>query len=182
MQPIGQRQVYGAEFLVRQHLAAGFFGWVAWTILRGERRFVDEEQPSGFSKWRLSGIDQTHIVSIAASYQLPWWELEFGAALRYVTGAPTTYAAGGVFDADEGEYDRVNGPVNSQRLPDFFQLDLRVDKRFTFDTWALALFLDLQNATNQQNYEFFTYSYDYSVVAGFPGLPILPVFGLEASF
>ena len=42
--------------------------------------------------------------------------------------------------------------------------------------------LDLQNATNQQNFELFQYSYDFSTVQGFPGLPILPVFGFDASF
>jgi hypothetical protein len=57
-----------------------------------------------------------------------------------------------------------------------------VDKRFTFDTWQLGLFCDLQNATNRQNYEFFTYNYDFTEVQGFPGLPILPVLGAEASF
>ena len=35
---------------------------------------------------------------------------------------------------------------------------------------------------NHTNFEFFQYNYDFTQVQGFPGLPIIPVFGLEASF
>ena len=87
-----------------------------------------------------------------------------------------------MFDADTGRHVRLNGPARGARLPTFFQADVRVDKRFVFDVWALSLFCDVQNATNQQNYEFFTYAYDFSAVQGFPGLPIIPVFGAEATF
>lgn len=177
IQPIGQGRVYGTEVLLRQHLDHGFFGWIAYTLLKSERLFLDELPP----RWRTAPLDQTHIVSIAMSYQLPW-QIELGLALRYVTGNPQTLAIGGVLDTDEAEYLRINGPTLGSRLPAFFQIDARVDKRFVFDLWSLELFLDLQNVTNQQNFELFTWSYDYSDIQGFPGLPILPVFGLEARF
>ncbi len=177
IQPVGEGRVLGSEVLLRQHLDHGLFGWFAYTILRSERRYLDEDPV----RWRLAPLDQTHILSVALSYQLPFG-FELGGALRYVTGNPQTLAIGGIYDADRSRYLRVDGPPLGGRLPGFFQVDLRVDKRFVFDTWALGLFLDLQNATNQANYEFFTYNYDYSEVEGFPGLPILPVFGLEASF
>lgn len=177
IQPVGEGRIFGAELLLRQHLDHGFFGWLAYTLLRSERRYLDEDP----ARWRLAPLDQTHILSVALSYQLPWG-FELGGAVRYVTGNPQTLAIGGIFDADRSRYLRVNGPPLGGRLPAFFQVDVRVDKRFVFDTWALGLFLDLQNATNHTNYELYTYNYDYSEVQGFPGLPILPVFGLEASF
>lgn len=177
VQPVGEGRVFGAEFLLRQHLEHGLFGWIAYTILRSERRYHDEDPV----RWRLASLDQTHILSVAASYQLPWG-FELGAAVRYVSGNPQTLAIGGLYDADRSRYLRVNGPPLGGRLPGFFQLDVRVDKRFVFDTWALGLFVDLQNATNHTNYEFYTYNYDYAEMHGFPGLPILPVFGAEASF
>jgi hypothetical protein len=33
------------------------------------------------------------------------------------------------------------------RLPPFFQLDLRVDRRFVYDRWVLDAYLELVNAT-----------------------------------
>jgi TonB family protein len=177
LQAVGEGRVYGSEVLLRQHLDKGLFGWVAYTLLRSERRSLRDDP----SQWGVATLDQTHILSVAMSYQLPWG-FELGGAVRYVTGNPQTPAAGGLYDADRGRYLRVNGPPLASRLPAFFQVDARVDKRFVFDTWALGLFLDVQNATNHQNFEFFAYSYDYSEVQGFPGLPLLPVFGVEASF
>ena len=193
IQPTGEQRVIGAELLLRQHLdvipgVGGLFGWVAYTLMKAEER---SDAPKGVQNgtaypWTPSDFDQTHILSVAASWQTPAFPVagpfELGFAVRYVTGNPITLVQKGLFDADTSGHRRVSGPYNNARLPPFFQLDVRVDKKFTFDTWALALFLDLQNATNQENYELFQYNYDYSETAGFPGLPILPVFGVEASF
>jgi hypothetical protein len=129
----------------------------------------------------VTAYDQTHILSIAASSELPWG-LELGGAFRYVTGDPVTFAQGGLFDGDTARYAREQGIFRGTRLPAFMQLDVRVDKKFTFDTWSLALSLDVQNATNAQNFELFTYNYNFTAVQGFPGLPIIPVLGAEASF
>ena len=185
IQPIGHERAYGAELLIRQRLDKGFFGWISYTLMRGEERqdatVAVEGDAAKARGWRSTEFDQTHNFSIASSMQLPAG-FEVGLAVRYVTGNPTTFVQAAVFDADDGRYKRVNGPSRSERLPAFFQVDARVDKRFVFDTWALGLYCDLQNATNQQNYELFQYGYDYRVVQGFPGLPIIPVFGAEASF
>ena len=70
----------------------------------------------------------------------------------------------------------------STRLPDFVQLDLRVDKRFVFKSWIFALYLDISNVTNRANVEGYAYSYDFSRRAPVTGLPILPSLGLRASF
>jgi TonB family protein len=183
IQPIGHERAYGAEFLLRQRLDKGLFGWVSYTIMRSEDRI---DQPVGIANvdgrgWRPTEVDQTHNLSIAVSSQLPYG-FELGGAMRVVTGNPATLAQAGMFDADDSRYDRVNGIARASRLPPFFQADVRVDKKFTFDTWSLGLYLDLQNATNYSNFEFFQYNYDFSQIQGFPGLPILPVFGAEASF
>jgi TonB family protein len=181
IQPVGEGRVYGSEVLLRQRLDAGFFGWVAYTLMRAERRYFDEVEEGETPPWYLFSLDQTHILSVAASYQLPWG-FELGAAMRFISGNPETFAAGGIFDADRGRYLSIRGPYLGARLPAFFQLDVRLDKTFTFDTWTLAFFVDVQNATNHTNYEFFQYSYDYARVEGFPGIPFIPVVGMEGAF
>lgn len=196
IQPVGEQRVYGAELLLRQRLDQAqwsqlfgqapwgkSFGWIAYTLMRAENR---GDAPVGVEggepyDWELSDFDQTHIFSLAASTEIPWG-LEVGAAVRFVTGLPDTFAHGGIYDADVSRYRSYDAPYNSSRIPPFFQLDLRVDKRWVFDTWSLAAFLDLQNATNQRNFEFYQYNYDYTQVQGFPGLPIIPVFGVDAKF
>ena len=204
IQATGHGRAFGAEVLLRQQLdktpfagsvadATGLrwgksFGWLAYTLLRSEER---SDKPTGIpdgvaTGWRSTSFDQTHIVSIALSTELPALpgvgSFELGGAFRYVTGNPATLAQGGIYDADTSRSIRVSEPELASRLPDFIQLDLRVDKRWRFATWSLSAFLDLQNATNRQNYELFQYNHDFTEVQGFPGLPILPVFGAEASF
>lgn len=196
IQPVGERRVYGAELLLRQRLDQAqwselfgqapwgkMFGWIAYTLMRAEQR---GDEPVGIEggeayDWEMSDFDQTHIFSLAASTEIPWG-VEVGMALRFVTGFPDTFAVGGSYDADTSRYRSYDAPYNSSRIPPFFQLDLRVDKRWVFDTWSLAAFCDLQNATNQRNFEFYQYNYDYTQVQGFPGLPIIPVVGIDARF
>ncbi|HEY6099382.1 MAG TPA: hypothetical protein VIW03_08130 [Anaeromyxobacter sp.] len=72
--------------------------------------------------------------------------------------------------------------MNSDRLPAFAQLDLRVDRTWTYRTWKLALYLDVQNQTNRGNVEGYTYSYDYARRTPSTGLPILPILGIDAEW
>jgi hypothetical protein len=79
-------------------------------------------------------------------------------------------------------YIPVPGRAYSERLPDFVQLDVRIDKRFTFKSWILALYVDIANVTNHSNIEGWAYSYDYTVRTTVTSLPIIPSLGIRASF
>ena len=59
------------------------------------------------------------------------------------TGRPNTDVEGHTFDADEGDYDRVNGPFRGARNPTFHQVDVRVEKTWVYDTWMLGLYLEM---------------------------------------
>jgi hypothetical protein len=76
----GLGRVIGGDFLLRQKLWKGLFGWLAYTVSKSERK-ERSDQP-----WRLFRYDQTHILTAVASYKLPWWGLEVGVRFRYVTG------------------------------------------------------------------------------------------------
>src|SRR5262249_13338299 len=100
--------------------------------------------------------DQTHILTVVAGYHLPW-EVDLGLRFRYVTGNPDTPLLAGIFDADKDVYTPLPGPAFSSRLPDFIQLDVRIDKRFAFKSWILAVYIDVTNVTNQSNVEGYQY-------------------------
>jgi hypothetical protein len=148
---------------------------VAYTISRSER--LD----AGVDAWRLFDFDQTHILTILGTYNLPKnWSV--GARFRLVSGNPATPLLGGAFDVDSNSYVRAAGRANSIRQPAFHQLDVRVDKRWVYNRWMLNLYLDLQNAYNRRNQEDVAYSYDFEESAPFTGLPIIPSFGIRAEF
>ena len=108
--------------------------------------------------------------------------LESGAAPRNVlqtSGDPETPVLGGVYDANSDLYRAVYGDVNSERRPTFHQLDVRGEKKWTFEDWSLTAYLEVLNAYNAQNVEGTTYSFDYTEKETATGLPIFPNLGIR---
>ncbi|MBW2278363.1 MAG: hypothetical protein JRF63_12790, partial [Deltaproteobacteria bacterium] len=162
---------YGLEFLLKHQPTDRFFGWLSYTLMKSER--VDHP---GEAK-RLFDYDQTHILTLVASAVLGrGWEA--GVRFRLVSGNPDTPILGSIYDADSDIYWPVYGRTNSDRLPMFHQLDVRIDKNWEWKYLKFAVYIDVQNVYNQKNVEGFQYSYDYSKRVYFTGLPILPSLGL----
>ena len=171
----GRGRIYGFELLFRQALTRRLFGWIAYTFSRSER--IDHPG----SNWRLFDFDQTHVLTAIASYKLgAGWEI--GARFRYATGNPRTPVVGSVKDDLTDTYVPLFGPVNSYRLPNFAQLDVRIDKVWVFDNWSLDLYLDIQNVTNTRSVEGTSYNYNYAQNAQFEGLPIVPILGIKGTW
>ena len=70
----------------------------------------------------------------------------------------------------------------SKRLPPFYALDLRVDKRWTFKRWWLETYIDLLNVVRGENPEAEEYNYDYTESTYIRGLPFIPSVGLRAEY
>jgi hypothetical protein len=172
---LGTGRVYGFELLARRNLTDRLFGWVAYTFSRSQRR----DRPDG--PLRLFDNDQTHVLTAIASYKLTAnWEI--GARFRFSSGNPLTPITGAVRDDVTDVFIPVYGGVNSQRLPHFHQLDIRVDRNFIFEKWNLNVYLDLTNAYNNPAEEGILYNYNYSESAFLEGLPILPIIGAKGNF
>jgi hypothetical protein len=171
----GKGFAYGVEWLLKYKPTGRFFGWVAYTLSRSERRLPGEEL-------RLFQYDQTHVLTVLGSYKLGHgWQL--GGRFRLVSGnlyVPNNY---GAYDATAGTALSVASPPQlSQRLPLFEQLDLRVDKVWTFASWKFTTYLDVQNVYNRANAEGVSYNYNGTKSSPVTGLPILPSLGLRAEF
>ncbi|MEM7152898.1 MAG: TonB family protein [Myxococcota bacterium] len=171
----GLGRIYGGEFFVRKALTRNVFGWLSYTLSRSDRR------PNPSEEFRVFDLDQTHILTLIGVYRLPkGWQV--GARFRVVSGNPFTPAVGGTFDASSGGYIPISGAPNSERMPMFHQLDLRVDKRFVWKRVSLTTYLDVQNVYNRQNAEFVNYAYDFSAFSIIPSLPIIPSVGVKLEF
>ena len=170
---VGKGRSYGAEFLAKLETEQ-LFGWVAYTWSRSKRT-RDPRMDSNYYRYIL---DQPNVLTALGSWEInKAWKV--GARFRFSTGNPFTPVGGSYFDSDSQSYKPIDGPILSDRLPDFFQLDLRVDRSWQLGIGRLALFLDLQNATNRLNAEGVSYSNNYSETNYTRGLPIFPSFGLE---
>lgn len=178
---IGTGRSYGAELLLRWNPGGRFFGWVSYSLSRSER---DQKVVGGTIMPSGDEFDQPHNLVALGTVQLPevWEGLSAGFRLRYTTGNPYLPTLAGVYDADADAYQPVQDPARRARMPDFFQLDVRVDKQWTFRAWQLALYLEVQNATNRKNAEGPAYNYDFTQRGWATGLPLFPSFGVRAEY
>jgi hypothetical protein len=166
----GVGRSYGVQFLLRQRPWRGLSGWVAYTISRSERR----DEPG--ATWRLFDYDQPHVLTVVASQVLGPWTL--GARLRFATGLPRTPVTGAIYDAKDDQYDPTFGSQNSIRLPDFWQIDARVDRTFVLGRGvALHIYIEGLNVTGRANGEEYVYNVDYTRRGTVAGLPFVGLAG-----
>jgi TonB family protein len=165
----------GLQFLVRKQLSKRLFGWITYTLSKSERA----DAPG--APYYPYDFDQTHVLGALASLNLGGG-FEVGGRFRFATGYPRTPVTGAYFDVQTGTYEPFFGQLNSIRIPDFVQVDVRVSKRFTMGQSAIEAYLDLQNVTNRANPEEIVYSPDYSQRRYITGLPILPVVGARLTW
>ena len=169
----------GLELFLRHNSGTRFFGWASYAYVRSERR----DRPG--DPWRLYSFDQTHVTTLTGSYKLArTWEI--GAKWQYSTGNPYTP----VIDATLARhpttglptYRPIYGAVNSERVPPFHRLDIRINKSFIFEHWEMGIYLELLNAYNRKNVLTVDYNFDYTEQDVVNQLPLIPNVGVTAEF
>jgi hypothetical protein len=119
---------YGLELLVRRPATQRLFGWLSYTLSNNLRSYGGGAV--GPSDW-----DQRHVVNLVVGYR--WGRTTLGGRVHYNTGRPYVFFSSAA--AVPQEY--------VQRLPPFYQLDLRIDRHVYFDKFQLDLYAELVNAT-----------------------------------
>ena len=142
-------RAYGMEVLLQQRLYKGYYGLLAYTLVRSE--YVQGGNDLDLQTWVPSSWDNRHIVSITGGKK--WdsgWEL--GARVLFSGGLPYTPVALSqsllienweAFNAAIPNYDLLN----TERNGACHQVDVRLDRKWFFDRWSLDVFFDLQNLT-----------------------------------
>ena len=177
----GTGRAYGAEFLLRWDPGGRFFGWIAYSLSRS----LSDQSVSGGQLQQLgSAYDQPNNLVALGTFELPeiWTGLSAGFRLRYTSGDPYQRIQGAVYDADSDSYQPLPSGRYDARMPDFFQLDLRVDKKWTHRLWILSVYIEVQNVTARKNVEAPAYNYDYSKRGWVTGIPFFPGFGVRAEY
>lgn len=169
---VGKGYAYGAELQLKRELG-DVTGWLSYTYARSFRTGDPRVDPTYYPYV----LDQPHVATLLATRPVGKWR--FGGRFRVATGNPITPVADRYFDETHQEWVAISGPILSERLPMFFQLDLRVDRTWRRRWGVINLFLDVQNATNRANPEGVTYSDDFTVRRYTRGLPFFPALGVE---
>lgn len=154
VQSTGKGETYGFEFFVQQKLMKKLFYVLSYTYVRSSYSGVNNVLIA--SSW-----DNQHLISSTLGYKFGKnWQL--GLKYRFAGGTPYT-----PFDmtASQQNYALLGTGVldftriNSLRLGNFSQLDLRLDKKINFKKTSIDVFLDFQNVlmTPQESAPYYTF-------------------------
>jgi len=143
---VGKGEAYGMELFAQQKLSKNLYFTGSYTLFWS--KFSNQNGQLIASAW-----DNRHLLSLLAGYKFRGnWEL--GVKHRWQGGVPYTPLD---LDASRLNYASIgtgildNNRLNTLRLGNFSQMDLRVDKKWNFKRVSLDVFVDIQNILNSIN-------------------------------
>lgn len=143
---VGNGRAYGMELFAQQKLNRNWYFTGSYTLFWSKFSNLNGELIS--SAW-----DNRHLVSLLSGYKFRKnWEV--GLKYRWQGGVPYTPLD---LDASRLNYATIgtgvldNSRLNSLRLGNFSQMDIRVDKKWNFKRLTLDIFVDIQNILNAVN-------------------------------
>jgi hypothetical protein len=142
-------RAYGVELLARRDLTKRITGWVSYTLSRSTREthgvIFNGTSPNGTGGVSSSNtlqeipaeFDRTHVLNVLGAIDLGrGWRA--GARVFLYTGRPYSPSVQGI----------PVPPFNSERLPTFYRLDVRLEKRWrAFGNGYIAFVVEGMNVT-----------------------------------
>lgn len=168
----GRGRTYGAEFFAQKRLSAiPIYGITSLTLSRAQFVSLDGIERPGSYDGRFLG-----------NFVLGWrpggdWELS--GKFRVATGLPTTPFVEQGPGAGQLDFAFYNG---GPRLPTFHALDLRIDKRWSFQGVQLETYIDVQNVYGRSNVTQYEWNYRLGFAEPNSSLGVLPSIGVDVEF
>ena len=141
-----QGRAYGLEFLYQQKLYDGWFGTLAYTLVKSE--FEDAAGNLVPSSW-----DNQNIITLTGGKKFGKnWEI--GMQYQFLGGAPytptdiATSSLVQVYDLNRRGLPDWNR-LNELRFDNFNRVNIRIDKKWFFESWSLNVYFDVQNLLGQ---------------------------------
>lgn len=170
----GTGTVRGFDFSLQKKLSGnGIYGMLNYSYMNSKFKALEGEEVPG-------AFDQTHQLNFTLGYQVAddWL---VGFKYKFATGKPytpynvesSTAAGRGVFDMEK---------YNSERMPDYMRVDLRVDKNFSFGKFGLVTYIEFQNLLNRENVSEYYWDEDKSEVDEILHWGFFPVGGFSLQF
>ncbi|MBK9314636.1 MAG: TonB-dependent receptor [Acidobacteria bacterium] len=145
----GEADVQGVEVTAQKALSGRFAGQAGYSWTRARRRFT----PEGFTF--PSEVARPHQLTLIGLTRIKLWgQWLLASKMRVASGLAYSNLTPVIFN----EPPRVTlfellrpEDRNALRLPNFFQLDLRVERRFDFRRWSFSPYVDIFNLTKYTN-------------------------------
>lgn len=157
----------GIEFFYQKVLTEKFYTTANLSLFKVRYTSLDGIERSG-------DYDNGLLFTANGGYILgKGWE--FSAKFRFAGGRPYT-----PINPVNGTQDVSN--YNSARYPDFYSLDMRLDKRWNFNKWSLVTYIDIQNITGRKNITRFEWKKYKNEIEANESLGVFPTIGINAMF
>jgi TonB family protein len=145
----GTGYAQGAEVLLRYKMDHRFYAWTSYTFTHS--RLQDgPNAPERASDW-----DLTHQVSVLFGAKLVKG-LSLNTRWRFTSGMPYSPVPSNTFDSDRGQQSFTlasQNQINTLRMGQYHQLDLRLDYEFTFERWNLLTYIQVNHVYARENEE-----------------------------
>ena len=169
----GKARTRGIELTLQKKLATDFYGLLSASWFRSE--YKDEN-----GLWRNRVFDNRFIFSAEGGYK-PSNKWEYSLRWIYAGGTPYT-------PLDIEKSSSLNRAVqdenriNQARYPDYHSLNIRVDRRFHFNTTNLVAYFSIWNLYNQKNIATYFWNENKNKKDVIYQWSMLPILGLEFEF
>lgn len=142
---LGLGRTYGLEFLYQKKLSKRTYAILAYTLFKSEFTGFDQDQ------YLPSSWDSRHLLTFTGGYQFGKnWEIS--ARMRYIGKTPFADVNLEATNTQNTYPDLLIDYSNygNNRLDNFNQTDLRIDKKWNFKQLSINVFLEIQNILAQQ--------------------------------
>jgi hypothetical protein len=146
----------GLDIFARMPDVHGFGGRISYSLLRAERTDPDTRLPA------TSPFDITHVLTAVIDATFAQF-YSISSALRYSTGRPFSPVLSATFDAGNNVWEPEYGAPFSERVPDFYRVDLSFSRLVPLPhSRMIVLFAAVNNILDRKNINAYQYSPDYS--------------------
>ncbi|MFA5011995.1 MAG: TonB-dependent receptor [Ignavibacteria bacterium] len=157
----------GIELFVQKVFSKDYYFNANLSIFQARYTSLD-----GFE--RKSDFDNNILFTTFGGYQLGKnWTI--GGKFRYIGGRPYT-----PINPIDGT--QLVSEYNTARLPNFYSLDLRLDKKWIFSNWTLNTYIDIQNITGRKNVTGYKWNKYTNKIEANESIGVLPTIGINAMF
>jgi hypothetical protein len=148
-------KAYGLELLIKKEETDKLSGWFVLNLAKSQRRNDITGESFRFA------YDQPVNTTLVGTYKLSdaW---SFGAKWNYHSGTPYTPVVGTSGTYPDGRPIPVYAAVNSDTLPVYHRLDLRLDRNYVFDKWKFNTYFELNNVYQRKDIVGYSYNATYT--------------------
>ena len=167
----------GIDLYVSMKLGS-YYGWISYGLLSAKEDLLNDNKGE-FPRY----TDQRHTISLVNDFELG---KEWSLNLRFTYGSGFAFTPStSTYNNELRRYEWIEGDKNSEHLPAYKRIDIRIGKEFSLFNLPAFAFLDVNNLLNFKNIYSYRYRFDNNGLpyrAEIELWPMLPSVGLTVKF